>query len=118
MKPSDRPGMRVPSSSSSLRKMISSGRRAQLTKEMSVCGEKSFSQRSIDIIGVMPEPAETNRYLAEGWLCSENSPAGPNALTWPPGLRFSNIQRVPTLPACALTVTAIENGRDGEDDSV
>jgi hypothetical protein len=39
-------------------------------------------------------------------------------LTWPPGLRFSNIQRVPMLPGCALTVTAIENGRDGEEDSV
>ena len=35
-----------------------------------------------------------------------------------PCLRWSNIQRVPMLPACALTVTAIENGRDGLDDSV
>jgi hypothetical protein len=49
-----------------LRKTISSGRRAQLTKAMSVCGEKSFSQRSIDIIGVMPEPADRKRYFAAG----------------------------------------------------
>ncbi len=35
-----------------------------------------------------------------------------------PGIRLSNIQRVPMLPACAFTVTAIENGRDGDDDSV
>ena len=57
--------------------MISSGRRAQLTKATSVHGAQSFSQRSIDIIGVMPEPAEMNRYLVAGWLCSVKSPAGP-----------------------------------------
>ena len=35
-----------------------------------------------------------------------------------PTPRLSNIQRVPMLPGCALTVTAMENGRDGDDDRV
>ena len=98
--------------------MISSGRRAQFTKATSVQGAQSFSQRSMDIIGVMPEPAERKRYFAAGLLCSEKSPAGPYAFTCVPGRRLSNIQRVPMLPACAFTVTAIENGRDGLDESV
>lgn len=43
--------------------MISSGRRDEFGKAMSAAGSQSNSQRMIDIIGVMPEPAEMNRYL-------------------------------------------------------
>ena len=35
-----------------------------------------------------------------------------------PGRRWSSIQRVPMLPAAALTVIAIVSGRDGDDEMV
>lgn len=35
-----------------------------------------------------------------------------------PGFRWSNIQRVPTLPACAFTVTEMDSGREGLDEMV
>ncbi len=73
MKASRIASMRPESSSSSLRKMMSSGVRAQLMKLTSVAGAQSKSQRVIDIMGVMPEPAEMKRYLSPGWLASEKN---------------------------------------------
>lgn len=72
----------------------------------------------IDIIGVMPDPAEMKRYFFASWFRLEKSPAGPSALIRTPGTRLSSIQRVPILPACAFTVTEIDRGREGEDEIV
>ncbi|MEY9166933.1 hypothetical protein ABIE78_005052 [Sinorhizobium fredii] len=58
------------------------------------------------------------RYFSPGWRTKLKSPSGPSAFSTTPGFRLSNIQRVPMLPGWALTVTATESGRDGEDDSV
>ncbi|MNW22155.1 hypothetical protein D3C71_2234860 [compost metagenome] len=66
----------------------------------------------------MPEPAEINRYLSPGWRTKLKSPSGPKARSFIPGFRCSNIQRVPMLSDCALTVTAIDSGREGVDDRV
>lgn len=117
MKPSDRPGMLAPRSSSSLRKMIL-GRLAQFTNATSVQGAQSLSQRNIDIIGVTPDPAEINRYCDAGWLWWVKAPIGPIAPIRSPGLRWSNIHRVPIDPGWALAVTDIVSGRDGLDDRV
>ena len=51
----------------------------------------------IDIIGVMPEPAEINRNFFAELLALVNRPAGPSALIRLPGRRLSSIQRVPIL---------------------
>ena len=72
----------------------------------------------IDIIGVMPDPAEMNRYFSDGWFRCENVPPGPIAFNRMPGSRLSSIQRVPIDPSWALTVIVSEVGRDGEDDTV
>lgn len=72
----------------------------------------------IDIIGVMPDPAEMNRYLSAGKSVWVNQPAGPVAFNWVPGTRWSSIQRVPMLSACALTVTEMDRGREGDDEIV
>ena len=52
--------------SNSQRKMMSLGERAQWMKAISVSGSRSPRSRVIDIIGVMPEPAEMNRYFSAG----------------------------------------------------
>ncbi|MNT28769.1 hypothetical protein D3C72_1644790 [compost metagenome] len=66
MKPSVNFGISRALASSSQRKMMSSGERAQCRKAMSESGWRSERSRVIDTIGVMPEPAETNRYLLPG----------------------------------------------------
>ena len=68
--------------------------------------------------GVIPVPAEMNRYLPAPFIGSVNIPAGPLARMRIPGRRWSSIQRVPTLPFSALTVIAIVSGRDGDDEMV
>ena len=97
---------------------MSEGRRAQLTKTMSGMRPESKWFVSIDIIGVMPEPAEMNRYFSAGWNAVENSPAGPLARTRMPGRRLSNIHCVPIDFSCALTVTVSEVGREGDEEIV
>ena len=68
--------------------------------------------------GVMPVPAEMNRYLSSPRIGIVNIPAGPRARIRMPGRRWSSIQRVPMLPAGALTVIPIVSGREGEDEMV
>ena len=72
----------------------------------------------MDIIGVMPEPAEMKRYFFAGCWDMQNRPAGPMALILSPGPRLSIIQRVPTLLSCALAVMQIDRGREGEEEIV
>ena len=72
----------------------------------------------MDIIGVMPDPAEMKRYFSAGCCAMQNSPAGPMALIVMPGPRLSIIQRVPTLVSCALAVIEIDLGREGEEEIV
>ena len=79
---------------------------------------ESHAHVVIAIIGVIPDPAEMNRYFSAGWRKELNTPAGPCALIRMPGFRWSSIQRVPMLPGCALTVTEIDKGRDGLDEIV
>ena len=45
---------------------MSDGRCAAWTKTMSVSCARSQAQVVMDIIGVMPDPAEMNRYFAAG----------------------------------------------------
>ena len=97
---------------------MSEGRLAQLTKTTSAGRPRSNIQVVIDIIGVIPDPAEMNRYFSDGWWWLEKRPAGLVALIRIPGFRWSSIQRVPRLPGCALTVTEIDIGREGEDEMV
>ena len=42
-------------------------------------------------------------------------PFGPKARIRMPGLRWSSIQRVPIEVDCALTVTEIDSGREGDE---
>jgi len=72
----------------------------------------------IDIIGVIPDPAEMKRYFSAWWFRCEKSPAGPRALIRTPGARLSSIQRVPILSSCAFAAIEIDRGRDGEDEIV
>ena len=85
---------------------------------MSGISPESQAQVVIDIIGVMPAPADMNRYFRAGWRNEVNWPAGPRARRRIPGCRWSIIQRAPRLPGCAFTVIEIESGRDGEDEIV
>jgi hypothetical protein len=99
--------------------MISSGRRAQLTKPTSVHAARNRSASAvIDIIGVTPEPAEMNRYLAAGMAVQREIAERPKALTCDAG--FQVVEHPARADAARLRLDrhAIENGRDGEDDSV
>ncbi len=57
--------------------MISAGLRAAWTKTMSGISPESQAQVVIDIMGVMPEPAEMNRYFGLRCRSEVNCPAGP-----------------------------------------
>jgi len=85
---------------------------------MSGSSPESQIQVVIDSIGVMPDPAEMNRYLRGLASGSTNTPDGPKARTRVPGVRWSIIQRVPRLTSCALTVMVIDRGREGLDEMV
>ena len=85
---------------------------------MSGISPASQAQVVIDIIGVMPEPAEIIRYFGEKWRRSVNSPKGPRAFSRIPGRRLSISQRDPCEPGCAFTVTESDSGREGEEEIV
>ena len=97
---------------------MSEGARAAWTNTISGIFPLSQAQVVIDIIGVMPEPAEMKRCLRAGCKAALNRPAGPCALSRIPARRLLISQRVPSDPACALTVSEIELGREGLDEIV
>ena len=62
-----------------------------------------------DIIGVMPDPAEMNRYFLAGCRMKLNTPAGPNALMFRQGANqwFRNdLRGTCTAMPCAKLPTA------------
>lgn len=85
---------------------------------MSGISPESHAHVVIDITGVIPDPAEMNRYFFAGCRRKVNCPAGPWALIHIPGFRWSSSQRVPTDPACAFTVIEVDRGREGLDEMV
>ena len=118
VKRSCNPGTRAANCSSRGRKMMSEGRRAAWTKTISGISPLSQAQVVIDIIGVIPEPAEMKRYFRAGCWRRLNTPAGPCARSRIPGFSCSISQREPTDPGCAFTVTDSDKGREGEDEIV
>ncbi len=92
--------------------------RAQLDEgDIRLRGRNRPSSGAIDIIGVSRSRRD-EQYFSEDNARRKNHRAARRAFNFMPGLRLSNIQRVPIDSFCALTVTATAKGRDGVDDSV
>lgn len=100
---------------------MSSGVLALCRKITSVSEFKSCIARDMDMSGVIPLPAERNKYdrlVGRQLSKQENSPAGPNTRTWLPTFKLSCSQLETMPPGTRLTVMDTRSGRVGLDDSV